>query len=126
VPDPKRIVADVAIVGTGGAGLAAAIEARGTGAKVAIVERAETMGGASLVSGGGCCMAGTPLQSSKGIYDTPDQAFQDWVAWGGGAAYEPWARFYLEHSLHELYLWAEQLGVQWQGLPSERGECEER
>ncbi len=104
--EPKRIVTDVAIIGTGGAGLAAAIEARNVGARVAMVEKADTLGGASIISGGGCCMAGTPLQQSIGIHDTPDQAFEDWVKWGGGSADEPWARFFLEHSCNDLYLGA--------------------
>jgi len=119
--EPKRIVTDVAIIGTGGAGLAAAIEARDVGAKVAMVEKAETLGGASIISGGGCSMAGTPLQEAKGIQDTPDQAFEDWVKWGGGSADEPWARFYLEHSRNDLYLWGERLGVKWVGLSDHEG-----
>ncbi len=119
--EPRRIVADVAIIGSGGAGLAAAIEACHAGAKVAMVEQAEELGGASIVSGGGCCMAGTPLQQAKGIHDTPDQAFEDWVKWGGGSADEPWARFYLEHSRNDLYLWAEGLGVKWVGLNHQEG-----
>ena len=119
--EPKRIETDVAIIGTGGAGLAAAIEARNVGARVAMVEKAETLGGASIISGGGCCMAGTPLQESNGIHDTPDQAFEDWVKWGGGSADEPWARFYLEHSRNDLYLWAEGLGVKWLGLNHQEG-----
>mgnify|MGYP003344075390 CR=1 FL=1 len=31
------------------------------------------------VSGGGCCMVGTPLQKAQGIEDTPDLAFDDWM-----------------------------------------------
>ena len=37
----KHFVTDVAIIGTGGAGLAAAFEARGAGARVAVLEQAE-------------------------------------------------------------------------------------
>ncbi|MCH6546549.1 MAG: FAD-binding protein, partial [Deltaproteobacteria bacterium] len=84
--EPKRIVTDVAIIGTGGAGLAAAIEARDVGAKVAMVEKAETLGGASIISGGGCSMAGTALQRENGIDDSPDLAFDDWVRFGEGLA----------------------------------------
>jgi len=117
----KRLNVDVAIIGTGGAGLAAAIEARKAGARVALVEQQDTLGGASIISGGGCCIAGTPLQESYRIHDTPDHAFEDWVKWGHGAADEQWARFYLEHSLHELYFWAERLGVQWVDMKIQEG-----
>ncbi|MEE9522270.1 MAG: FAD-dependent oxidoreductase, partial [candidate division NC10 bacterium] len=119
--EPKRIETDVAIVGSGGAGMAAAVEARSAGARVAVIEQAETLGGAAIISGGGCCIAGTPLQESLGIHDDPDQAFEDWVKWGQGAADEPWARFYLEHSLHDLYFWAEGLGVKWVDMKFQEG-----
>ncbi|MEE9172077.1 MAG: FAD-binding protein, partial [candidate division NC10 bacterium] len=62
--EPKRIETDVAIIGSGGAGMAAAVEARSAGARVAVIEQAETLGGAAIISGGGCCIAGTPLQES--------------------------------------------------------------
>lgn len=117
----KKIVTDIAIIGTGGGGLAAAIEARGAGARVVMLEQNESPGGASIVSGGGCCIAGSPLQKARGIRDTPDEAFEDWVKWGQGAADEPWARFYIDHSLHDLYFWAEGLGVQWIDLKLQEG-----
>jgi flavocytochrome c len=113
MPPEKSLVVDVAIVGSGGAGLAAAIEAREAGARVALIEQAETLGGTSIISGGGCLIVGSPLQESYGIHDTPDDAFEDWVKWGRGSADEEWARFYIEHSLHDLYFWAEKLGVKW-------------
>ncbi|MCZ6905681.1 MAG: FAD-dependent oxidoreductase [Deltaproteobacteria bacterium] len=118
---PKRIETDVVIVGSGGAGMAAAVEARSAGARVAVLEQAETLGGAAIISGGGCCIAGTPLQESLGIRDNPDQAFEDWVQWGKGSADEQWARFYLEHSLHDLYFWAEGLGVKWVDMKFQEG-----
>ncbi|MFQ5902663.1 MAG: FAD-binding protein [Candidatus Binatia bacterium] len=119
--EQKRIVTDVAILGTGGAGLAAAIEARNAGAQVAMVEQAETLGGASIISGGGCFIVGSPLQESRGIHDTPDEAFEDWVKWGQGSADEQWARFYIEHSLHDLYFWVEGLGVKWTDMKFQEG-----
>lgn len=112
---------DVAIIGTGGAGLAAAIEAQSAGARVAMVEQQETLGGTSIISGGGCLIAGSPLQEKHGIRDNPDIAFEDWVKWGQGAADEVWARFYIEHSLHDLYFWLERLGVKWVGIQPQEG-----
>jgi flavocytochrome c len=115
------LLVDVAVIGSGGAGLAAALEASKAGARVAIIEKADTLGGASALSGGGCCMVGTPLQEQSGIHDSPDLAFEDWVKWGQGAADEPWARYYVEHSLHELYFWCERLGVTWLSLLQQEG-----
>ncbi len=119
--DPKHIETDVVIVGSGGAGMAAAVEVRDAGAKAVVLEQAETLGGAAIISGGGCNIAGTPLQESKGVKDSPDQAFEDWVKWGSGSADEQWARFYVEHSLHDLYFWAESLGVKWIDMKFQEG-----
>ncbi|HWP57452.1 MAG TPA: FAD-dependent oxidoreductase [Candidatus Acidoferrales bacterium] len=116
-----RVEADVAIVGGGGAGVAAAIDAGEAGAKVVLIEQADELGGTAIISGGGCCIVGTPLQRSLGIHDTPDLAFEDWVRWGQGAADEIWARFYIEHSLNELYFWAEKFGVKWADLKFQEG-----
>jgi flavocytochrome c len=105
--------ADVVIVGAGGAGLAAACEAAGKGASVIVAELDSTYGGTAALSGGGCFVVGTPLQRAKGIEDSPELALKDWISWGQGEADEKWARFYIEHSLHDLYEWLEGLGIVW-------------
>jgi len=117
----KSIAVDVAIIGGGGAGLAAAIEAKGAGASVAMIEKTDALGGAAILSGGGCLIAGSPLQEKLGIHDSPDLAFEDWMIWGQGAADEAWVRYYLDHSLHDLYLWAERLGATWESVRPQEG-----
>ena len=49
---------DVIIIGSGGAALPAAIEACSVWAQAAMVEKKESLGGTSIVSGGGCWMGG--------------------------------------------------------------------
>jgi flavocytochrome c len=117
----RRYETDVAIVGAGGAGVAAGIEARDAGARAIAFEQSSEPGGAAIVSGGGCLVVGSPLQKQHGIHDTPDLAFKDWIAWGGPSADEVWARCYIEHSLHDLYHWAEGLGVKWVDLKVQEG-----
>lgn len=112
---------DVLIIGGGGAGIPAAIEAGKAGARTVVLEQAESPGGTAAISGGGCCIVGTPLQKAEGIEDTPDLAFEDWVKWGQGAADEVWARFYIEHTLHDLYHWAESCGVKWVDMKVQEG-----
>lgn len=112
---------DVVIIGGGGAGIPAAIEVARAGGKALVLEAAAECGGTAAISGGGCCMAGTPLQKSQGIADTPDMAFEDWVKWGRGAADEVWARYYLEHTLHDLYHWAESCGAKWVDMKFQEG-----
>jgi flavocytochrome c len=116
-----RLEADIAVIGGGGAGIAAALEAGEAGARIVLIEQADTLGGTAAISGGGCLIVGTPLQESHGIHDTPDLAFEDWVKWGQGAADEEWARYYIEHSLHDLYFWAEKYGAKWIDMKFQEG-----
>jgi flavocytochrome c len=117
----QQLDADVTVIGGGGAGVAAALEAGDAGARVVVLEQDASLGGTAATSGGGCLIVGTPLQASQGIHDTPDLAFEDWVRWGGGAVDEPWARYYIEHTLHDLYVWAETHGAKWIDLKFQEG-----
>ena len=63
---------DVVVVGSGGAGLAAALAASLGGAKVAVVERAATVGGTTAISGGGMWIPGNPFMVEQGKPDDPE------------------------------------------------------
>lgn len=119
--EKKQYETEIAIIGAGGAGMAAGIEARDAGAKVLAFEKFAEPGGAAIISGGGCCIVDTPLQKEHGIEDSPDLAFDDWMKWGGPSADAIWARYYIEHSLHDLYHWAETLGVKWLDMKPQEG-----
>jgi predicted oxidoreductase len=84
MPGSRQYETDIAIVGAGGAGVAAAIEARDAGARAIVFEKSADPGGAAIISGGGCLIVGSPLQKKNGIHDTPDLAFKDWIEWGEG------------------------------------------
>jgi flavocytochrome c len=105
--------ADVVIVGAGGAGIAAAIEAAGRGAHVLVLDPAAELGGTARTAGGGTFIAGSPLQERLGIQDSPDRALEDWLAWGGETVDAEWAERYIEASASELYVWLAALGVEW-------------
>ncbi|MCC2096796.1 MAG: FAD-dependent oxidoreductase [Hyphomicrobiales bacterium] len=117
----RNIETDVVIIGGGGAGIAAALEGLDAGARVLVIEKAADPGGAAITSGGGCLIVGSPLQEKAGIDDSPDLAFDDWIKWGGPGADEVWARYYIEHTLHDLYHWAEDNGVTWVDLKFQEG-----
>lgn len=124
--ETKTYETEIAIIGSGGAGIAAGIEARDAGASVIVFEKSAELGGAAAISGGGCCIVGSPVQKAAGIEDTPDLAFDDWVKWGGPSTDVVWARYYIEHSLHDLYHWAEKFGVKWIDMKPQEGNSVKR
>jgi urocanate reductase len=74
--------ADVVVIGSGAAGLPAAIEAAENGASVIIVEQNYDIGGHAIESGGNIALGGgTSLQKKYGIEDSPDRMFADLVHW---------------------------------------------
>lgn len=77
---------DIIVVGGGTAGLPLAIFAAARKAKVLIVETAGTVGGTLFLSGGMISAAGTKLQKSKGIVDTPQQHYDDIMKISRGTA----------------------------------------
>jgi succinate dehydrogenase/fumarate reductase flavoprotein subunit len=70
---------DVVVVGSGFAGLAAALEASAAGASVLLVEAQATMGGSSALSGGIVMGAGTSVQQRAGIADSADALYRDYL-----------------------------------------------
>jgi flavocytochrome c len=70
---------DVVVVGSGAAGLAAALTAAELGASVLVAEAEEVVGGSSRLSSGMLMGAGTTLQKAAGIDDTPEQLFRDYM-----------------------------------------------
>lgn len=71
---------DVIIVGGGGAGLSAALEAHAAGARCMILEADKKLGGATALSGGVFYAAGTSVQKAAGITDDTPEAMFEYVA----------------------------------------------
>ena len=67
---------DVAVVGSGAAGLSAALSAAVRGAEVMILEKSELLGGTSAMSGGGTWIPCNRLAREAGLHDTPDDAMR--------------------------------------------------
>jgi fumarate reductase flavoprotein subunit len=68
---------DVIVVGGGGAGLAAAIEAAETGASALVIEKAHELRGSTGRSIGSITASGTPDQKRLGIIDSPEEHVED-------------------------------------------------
>ena len=74
--------ADVAVIGAGGAGLSAAVEATNLGAKVVVIEKMAMVGGNTIRAAGGLNAASTALQAAKGTKDSVEIAFYDTMKGG--------------------------------------------
>ena len=68
---------DYIIIGAGTAGLPAAIFASRRGARVLLIDSADSVGGTLHLANGQVSAGGTILQESMGIVDTPDKHYDD-------------------------------------------------
>ena len=71
---------DVIVIGSGAAGLSAAVAAADAGASVLVVEAETVVGGSSRLSGGHFYAAGTSVQAEAGVIgDTADAMFEHYM-----------------------------------------------
>lgn len=76
-PPDHQAPYDLIVVGGGSAGLPAALFAAQRGARVALIEHAEALGGSLHVANGQMSAAGTRVQREKGVEDTPEEHLAD-------------------------------------------------
>lgn len=91
---------DVVIVGSGGAGFSAAIEAAEAGKKVAIVEKMPAVGGNTLLSGGEMNAPGNWVQKNLGIKgDSVETYYEDTMKGGDNVGDPKMVRIMAENAL---------------------------
>ena len=109
---------DVVVVGSGGSGLSAAIEAAAAGADTLVLEKAGIVGGTTIRSAGITQAAGTSFQKELTEYqdDTPENHFNWYMALGEGQVDEELVRD-LAYGCPEVIRWyTEDLGLTIYGL----------
>ncbi len=106
--------ADVVVVGFGGAGACAAIEAADNGAEVLVVDR--FMGGGATVESGGVFYAGggTSHQKAAGVEDTPEEMFKYLSMETQGCVRDDTLKEFCDRSTENL-AWLEAQGVPFEG-----------
>lgn len=108
--NPGSAQPDVIVVGAGIAGLSAAWEVAQAGSRVSVFDMWSVFGGHAVMSQGGLCIVGSPVQEKQGIRDTPELAFKDFVDWGEDPNTD-WVRYYVDHSRREIYDWLTEFGI---------------
>lgn len=103
---------DVLIVGGGGAGISAAIEAAEAGVRVTVLEAASEAGGSTAMAGGLIYMGGgTPTQQACGFEDDIEEMHKYLMQASGPNADPAKVRLYCDRTL-EHYDWLTRQGVQ--------------
>ena len=104
---------DVVVIGSGFAGLSAALAAREAGASVAVFEKMAFIGGNSSLSGGMFAIPGSSVQKAQGIKDSPEALMRDMERIGLGLGDPEHIRFVCEHAA-ETFEWTKDfIGVEW-------------
>lgn len=108
---------DVIVVGGGGSGLAAAIEARELGRSVLLIEKNPDLGGSTAWSVGSVTATGTPHQARKGIEDNPQDHWRDMAGFNGDldSRDNPGLRRVLADAMPDTFRWLLKHGVRFYG-----------
>jgi flavocytochrome c len=117
-----RIDTDVLVIGSGAAGLCAAIAARAAGCRVLIIEKMGTVGGNSVLSGGAVSVPCSPHQKIHGIDDSPEALAED-IMQAGYVSSPARALRFAREALPAWEWTSKELGVRWDPtlLTLERG-----
>ena len=103
---------DVIVIGSGAAGLSAAVAAADAGASVLLVEGDERVGGSSRLSGGHVYAAGTALQAAAGVIgDSAEAMFEHYMTLNQWLVDPAVVRRYCELSAPTL-AWLQALGAE--------------
>lgn len=105
---------DVLVVGTGIAGLAAAIEAIQAGCNVKIIDKMSKYGGNTALNGGDMAAAGSEFQKEAGIEDNPEIMLADMLTAGKQYNHVDRARAVAENSV-AAFEWCKSIGVEFTG-----------
>src|SRR5712691_679399 len=88
---------DVVVVGSGAAGMTAALTAAHHGLRVVVIEKTDRFGGSTARSGGGLWLAGNEVLRKAGVRDTPEQARAYLAFVAGGDVTAERQRALMEH-----------------------------
>jgi fumarate reductase flavoprotein subunit len=118
--DPDDLSFDVVVVGSGGAGLASAIQAHDHGAKVVIVEQMPVIGGNTNKASAGMNAAETKFQKLKGIVDSKELFYKETMAGGKNKNNPDLLRYFVENA-PEAIDWLDNNDIELSGITTTGG-----
>lgn len=118
--DPNDKAYDVVVVGSGGAGLAAAIQAHDLGASVVVVEKMPVIGGNTNKASAGMNAAETKFQKLKGIADSKDLFYKETLTGGKNKNNPELLRYFVENAPDAID-WLDNNGIELSGITTTGG-----
>ncbi|MBY6188396.1 flavocytochrome c [Marinobacter hydrocarbonoclasticus] len=103
---------DIIVVGSGFAGMAAAVQAAEDGAKVLVIDKMPVFGGNSTINGGAMAVAGSHLQAKEGVKDSVALMVEDMLAAGRGMNDKKMLELVCDGTA-ESAKWLEERGTVW-------------
>ncbi|MGQ7370982.1 flavocytochrome c [Streptococcus suis] len=116
---------DVVVVGSGGAGMSAAISAKDAGASVVLLEKMPVIGGNTAKSSAGMNASQTKFQEAEGIADTNDKFYEETLKGGKGTNDPELLRYLVDNSASAID-WLDGLGITLSNLTTTGGMSEKR
>lgn len=89
---------DIVIIGSGGTGMSAAIQAHELGMKVAVLEKNEGLGGNTNKASSGMNASESNVQYQNGIIDHNEDFYRETMKGGGRMSDPAMLKFFVEHS----------------------------
>lgn len=106
---------DVIVVGAGGAGLTAAIQAKLSGANPVVLEKTEIVRGNTKSASAGMNASETVFQKKAGIVDSNENFFNETLIGGKETNDQKLLRYFVEHSASAIE-WLDSLGIRLDNL----------
>ncbi|SMG55353.1 flavocytochrome c [Paenibacillus aquistagni] len=116
---------DIIIVGAGGAGMTAALEAKEKGMNPVVLEKMPMAGGNTMKSSSGMNASETKFQKAQGITDSNDAFYEESLKGGHDTNDKELLRFFVDNSANSIE-WLDSIGIRLNNLTITGGMSEKR